>query len=250
MKHHFKPLRIAWRLLLLLLHILNGFFLALLFLREEIHPGTLAAKLTLSWHKRICKIFGVKIKTQGKINQTPTLFVVNHISWFDIPALGSVVPVHFLSKDEVNSWPIIGLLAKKAGTLFIKRGARGAAEQSLAEIIKALSNGGHVIIFPEGTTTDGTSVKRFHSRLFQAAIDAGAPVQPIALMYPHPDGVHPKAPFIGDTQFLESTLDMISEKQMAVELNFLPAIESHDYNRDELATLSHDMIHQHITTSI
>ena len=216
--------------------------MALLFLRHEIHPDTLTAKLALWWHCRICKIFGVKRIIHGEINQTPTLFVVNHISWFDIPALGSAVPVHFLSKDEINSWPIIGMIAKKAGTLFIKRGARGAAEQSVAEIAQALKNGGHVIIFPEGTTTDGTSVNRFHSRLFQAAIDADTQVQAIALLYPHPQGVHPKAPFIGDTQFIESTLDMISEKQMDVELNFLPAIKANQYTRDQLATMTRDQI--------
>ncbi|MCW8853495.1 MAG: 1-acyl-sn-glycerol-3-phosphate acyltransferase [Gammaproteobacteria bacterium] len=216
--------------------------MALLFLRHEIQPNTLTAKLALWWHRRICKIFGVSRTIHGEINQSPTLFVVNHISWFDIPALGSAVPVHFLSKDEINSWPIIGMIAKKAGTLFIKRGARGAAEQSVAEIAQALKNGGHVIIFPEGTTTDGTSVRRFHSRLFQAAIDAEAQIQPVALTYPHPEGVHPKAPFIGDTQFMESTLDMISEKQMDVKLDFLNTINAQQYTRDELASMTQEQI--------
>ncbi|MDH5473908.1 MAG: 1-acyl-sn-glycerol-3-phosphate acyltransferase, partial [Gammaproteobacteria bacterium] len=141
-----------------------------------------------------------------------------------------------------NSWPVIGLIAKKAGTLFIKRGARGAAEQSLNEITQALKNGGHVIIFPEGTTTDGTSVKKFHSRLFQAAIDAEVSVQPIAILYPHPDGVHPNAPFIGDTQFLQSTLDMISETRMDVELHFLSPVKAKQYNRDELASITREQI--------
>ena len=242
MRRHLKPLRIIWRISLLIIHILSGFTLALFFLRHEIHPDTLAAKLALWWHSRICRIFGVTRTIHGDINQLPTLFVVNHISWFDIPALGSALPVHFLSKDEINSWPVIGLIAKKAGTLFIKRGIRGAAEQSLAEITAALKHGGHVIVFPEGTTTDGTSVKRFHSRLFQAAIDANVQVQAVALLYPHPDGVHPKAPFIGDTQFLESTLGMISEKQMGVELNFLPPINADQYTRDQLATITRDQI--------
>ena len=216
--------------------------MAFLFLRHEIHPHTLSAKLAIWWHSRICRIFGVHKTTIGEINQSPTLFVVNHISWFDIPALGSALPVHFLSKDEVNSWPIIGLLAKKAGTLFIKRGVKGAAEQSLNEITQALKNGGHVIIFPEGTTTDGTSVNRFHSRLFQAAIDAEVQIQPVALLYPHPDGVHPKAPFIGDTQFLESTLSMISEPRMEVELHFLKPVSAQQHSRDQLATMARDQI--------
>ncbi len=242
MKHLKRPLRVGWRLILLIFHILLGLLLAALFLRKAIHSGTLAARLTLWWHGRLCRIFGVQCTTKGEINSNATLFVVNHISWFDIPALGSKIPVHFLSKDEINSWPVIGWLARQTGTLYIKRGRQGAAEQSINEISRTLNRGGHVIIFPEGTTTDGTSVRKFHSRLFQAAIDAGIPVQPVALRYPHPDGVHPKAPFIGDTQFLQSTLDMMSEKQMQAEIEFLPPINSHGLNRTELAKLSQQII--------
>jgi len=247
MKHLKRPVRIGWRMISLILHILLGLLLAALFLRKAIHPGTLASRLTLWWHTGLCKIFGVQCSTLGNINRPATLFVVNHISWFDIPALGSKIPVHFLSKDEINSWPIVGWLARQTGTLYIKRGRRGAAEQSINEITDTLNRGGHVIIFPEGTTTDGTSVRKFHSRLFQAAIDAGAPVQPVALRYPHPDGVHPKAPFIGDTQFLQSTLDMMSEKQMHAELEFLTPIESQGLNRTELAKQCQDRILEAIT---
>jgi len=242
MTHHFKPLRIAWRFFLLIIHIFTGLFLAALFLRKRIHPETPAANFTLWWHSRMCRIFGVNRKIYGNANKTPTLFVVNHISWFDIPALGSSVPVHFLSKDEVNSWPIIGWLARKTGTLYIKRGCRESAKQSMNDIRETLENNGHVILFPEGTTTDGTSLKRFHSRLFQAAIDAEAQVQPVAIRYPHPDGVHPKAPFIGDTQFLESTLDMMSEAKMDVALYFLESMKASDYSRDELAKAASDQI--------
>ena len=220
--------------------------MAMFFLRKVVHPGSLAATLTLWWHQRVCNIFGMQKTVSGHVNQYPTLFVINHISWFDIPSLGSSVPVHFLSKDEINSWPLVGWLATKAGTLFIKRGFKGAAEQSIKDIIQALQNGGHVIIFPEGTTTDGTSVKRFHSRLFQAAIDAKVSVQPVALSYPHPDGTHPKAPFIGDTQFIESLLDMISEKNMNVRLDFLQPVNSWEYNRDKLAELAKQQILQKI----
>lgn len=248
MIHHYKPIRIFSRITQLILHIFLGLFLAAIFLRKVIHPGTTPAKLTLWWHKRLCNIFGVRRSLTGNINNTPTLFVVNHISWFDIPSLGSFIPVHFLSKDEVNSWPLIGWLAEKAGTLFIKRGFKGAAQQSLQDITEALRNGGHVIIFPEATTTDGTSLKKFHSRLFQAAIDANTDIQPIAIRYPHPKGVHPKAPFIGDTQFIESVLDMISEKYMDVAIHCLKPISTENKSRDALAQQAREDILQFIET--
>ena len=244
MLHHLKPLRIGWRFLLLVIHIICGLLMAILFLRKLIEPNSLAARLTLWWHQRLCKIFAVNKTVEGDISTRPTLFVVNHISWFDIPALGSSVPVHFLAKNEINSWPIIGWLASRAGTLFIKRGARGAAQQSHEEIYRTLKNGGHVILFPEGTTTDGRSVRKFHSRLFQAAIDAGAQVQPVALQYPHAEGVHPAAPFIGDTQFLESSLAMMSESCMDVHLQFLPPLQAAGFNRDQLADLCQRQIRQ------
>ena len=247
MTHHLKPIRIFWRISLILLHISIGLILAIPFMRKVVHPESFPATLSLWWHQRLCNIFGMQKTMHGTINQQPTLFVVNHISWFDIPSLGSCIPVHFLSKDEINSWPFVGWLATKAGTLFIKRGVKGAAEQSIKDITLALKNGGHVIIFPEGTTTDGTSLKRFHSRLFQAAIDARAQIQAIALRYPHPDGVHPKAPFIGDTQFIDSLLDMISEKSMDVELTFLQPINAWEYKRDELAELTKQNILDKIT---
>ena len=242
MEKHLKPVRIGWRFLLLLVHILTGILLAVPFVNKSIRPGTFAATLTLWWHGRLCNIFGVRIIRQGEMNSKPTLFVVNHISWFDIPALGSQIPVHFLSKDEINSWPIIGWFAKRVGTLFIKRGARGAAQQSIQEIRQVLELGNHVIIFPEGTTTDGSSVRRFHSRLFQAAIDADVQVQAIALSYPHEQGVHPKAPFIGDTQFIESTLGMMSESNMEACVSFLPVLQARHYSRDELAQLAEDQV--------
>ena len=242
MEQHLKPIRILWRLSLLIVHIFLGLILIVPFINKSIRPDSFSATLALWWHGRLCKIFGVRVTASGEVSQTPTLFVVNHISWFDIPALGSKVPVHFLSKDEINSWPVIGWMAERMGTLFIRRGHRGAAEQSIKEIASVLKKGNHVIIFPEGTTTDGTSVKRFHSRLYQAAIDASAQVQPVALGYPHPEGVHPKAPFVGETQFLDSSLSMISEATMDVSLIFLDPLNPADYTRDELASISQQNI--------
>jgi 1-acyl-sn-glycerol-3-phosphate acyltransferase len=244
MLHHLKPLRISWRFLLLVIHLLCSLLLAVLFFRHLIKPDSLTARLSLWWHQRLCKIFAVKKSVRGEISSRPTLFVANHISWFDIPALGSSVPVHFLAKNEINSWPIIGWLASRAGTLFIKRGSKGAAQQSQQEIFNTLKQGGHIILFPEGTTTDGTSVNKFHSRLFQAAIDAHAQVQPVALQYPHADGVHPAALFIGDTQFLESTLAIMSEAAMEVRLQFLQVIDAADFTRDQLASMCQQQIRQ------
>jgi len=157
----------------------------------------------------------------------PTLFVMNHISWFDVPVLASQQPLHFLSKAEIKKWPLIGWLANRAGTLFIQRGTHGAAQKSLEEITECLQSGGSVVIFPEGTTTDGTTVKRFHGRLLQSAIDAGVKVQPIALRYPHEDGVNPLVPYIDDMTFMDSLLGLTRASPLEVELTFLTPISNH-----------------------
>ncbi len=161
------------------------------------------------------------------MNSQPTLFVMNHISWFDIPVLASQKPLHFLSKAEVKSWPVIGWFTAKAGTLFIQRGVSGAAENSLKEITQCLESAGSVVVFPEGTTTDGSSLKKFHGRLLQAAINAGVEIQPIALRYPYKNGINPHVPYIGDLTFMDSVFGLTRSKPLNIELHFLSPINEH-----------------------
>lgn len=220
LKGHLKLLR-------LILHLFSGLFTALLFLRQGIHQQPRAEKLFVNWNRKLCNLFHAQISCHGKMQDEATLYVMNHISWFDIPVLASQQPLHFLSKSEVARWPLIGWLTRRSGTLFIERGVHGAAQKSIEEIVHCLQQGGSVVIFPEGTTTDGSSVKRFHSRLFQAAIDAGVKVQPIALRYPYHNGINPYVPYIEQMTFMQSVLGLMHSKTLQVELNFLPAIDAH-----------------------
>ncbi len=215
------------KLLRLILHLLGGLFLALLFLRQGIHQQPRAERLFLNWNRKLCTLFHAQISCHGKMQDEATLYVMNHISWFDIPLLASQQPLHFLSKSEVANWPLIGWLTRRSGTLFIERGVHGAAQKSIAEIVHCLQQGGSVVFFPEGTTTDGSSVKRFHSRLFQAAIDAGVKVQPIALRYPYHNGINPYVPYIEQMTFMQSVLGLMHSETLQVELSFLPAIDAH-----------------------
>lgn len=161
------------------------------------------------------------------MNPEATLYVMNHISWFDIPALASQQPLHFLSKAEVKSWPLIGWFTQRAGTLFIQRGAAGAAENSLNEITQCLKDGGSVVVFPEGTTTDGSSLRNFHGRLLQAAINAKVKLQPIALRYPYKESINPHVPYIDEMTFMDSVMGLTKSKPLKVELHFLEPIDIH-----------------------
>lgn len=160
---------------------------------------------------------------------------MNHISWFDIPVLASQKPLHFLSKAEVRAWPVIGWFTAKAGTLFIQRGVTGAAENSLNEITSCLKDGGSVVVFPEGTTTDGSSLRNFHGRLLQAAINAQVKIQPVALRYPYKNSINPHVPYIDDMTFMDSVMGLTQSKPLHVELYFLPPLDAH-LNSAESAT--------------
>ncbi len=244
MKALLRTLRISWRTLLLFAHILLGIILTLLFVNRDLPPGSRASRLTLWWHARACGIFGASLQRHGEINPGTTLYVCNHISWFDIPALGSQLPAHFLSKDEVARWPVVGWFATRTGTLYIRRGASGAAQRSMNEIRDTLQQGGNVILFAEGTTSDGSTVRRFHSRLLQAAIDAGAQVQPVAITYPHPQGVHPHAPFLDDTNLAESAGGIMGGEPMQVRIECLAPVNAADYGRNQLASICEAQIRE------
>ena len=220
-------LKLGWKVLRLNLHLVSGVILAHFYLRNGIHKQQTASAHYLKWNRGVCNIFHATISTHGSMQSEATLYVMNHISWFDIPVLASQQPLHFLSKAEVKSWPLIGWLADRAGTLFIQRGRHGAAQQSLEEITGCLQSGGSVVIFPEGTTTDGKNVRKFHGRLLQAAIDAQVKIQPIALRYPHKQGVNPNVPYIGEMTFMDSLLGLTRANPLDVELYFLPPIDSH-----------------------
>lgn len=113
----------------------------------------------------------------------PMLLVANHISWLDIVVLHAVCHCRFVAKSDVKHWPLVGTLATGAGTLYIERASRRDAMRVVHHMAQALQNGDTLAIFPEGTTGDGSRLLPFHANLFQSAISACAPVQPVALQF-------------------------------------------------------------------
>ncbi len=224
-----KSFALGFKIVQISLHLLYGLIvISIIAPKNGINNSKSASNALIKWNIKLCKIFNAEILTQGKMNDQATLYVMNHISWFDIPVLASQQTLHFLSKAEIKKWPFIGSFAVKVGTLFIQRGAKGAAENSLNEITNQLKTGGNVIVFPEGTTTDGTSLKKFHSRLLQAAINAQVTIQPIALRYPGNDEtVNPDVAYTDDITFIESVIKLIKSKKLNVELHFLEPIDDH-----------------------
>ena len=169
------------------------------------------------------------------------LLVSNHVSWLDIVVLGGLTHTDFLSKHEVRKWPLIGWLAARAGTLFIRRG-NGETATISAQIAQRLREDGLLTLFPEGTTTDGREVRPFFSRLFAAAIDTGTDVMPVALRY-HIDGAFdPVAPYT-DKQSLGANLrGLIGRERTQVHVVFGEPISLRDHSRKEVAELARSAI--------
>jgi 1-acyl-sn-glycerol-3-phosphate acyltransferase len=109
--------------------------------------------------------------------------VANHISWLDILVMHAARHCRFVSKSDVRDWPLVGMLATGAGTLFIERTRRKDALRMVKDMADAMRNGDVVAIFPEGTTSDGRELLPFHANLIQAAILANAPVQPLSIQF-------------------------------------------------------------------
>ena len=155
---------------------------------------------------------------------TGTLVTANHVSWLDIPAVLAVEPVRVVAKSDVRAWPVIGLLAARGGTLFIDRNRLRRLPATVAEIADTLRDGQSVLVFPEGSTWCGRTQGRFYPASFQAAIDAGAPVRPVALRYRLADGtVTTAAAFVGDDTLIASVLRVVATRGLVAELVVGPA---------------------------
>ena len=240
-----KKLRLYLRLLRLLVVIGLGAALAagvsLLerLVRHDLMPTR--QRLTRWFLARLSAALPFRLTVQGELPQQPMLWVSNHVSWTDIPLLGMLAPLSFLSKAEVRAWPVAGWLAHKAGTLFIRRGSgdSGLVNQQLN---RHLRRGRHLLIFPEGTTTDGQALRTFHGRLLSSAIDSGVAVQPVAIRYLRDGQPCSVAPFIGDDDMLSHLLRLLDSESAQVQVQLLTPIASRDLSRNALARQAQEAV--------
>jgi len=192
------------------------------------------------WCIYICAILGVRIRQQGTPLSVPGLIVSNHVSWLDIIVLGALGPFGFVSKYEVAEWPVVGYLASQTGTLFLRRGDRESTRLIASDMTSRLKNGHFLIFFPEGTSSPGTRVLRFHARLFQPALDAGVEVQAVAVAYR--DEARSVAPFIGDDEFLPHLWRVMALTEIPVDVLFCEPLKTERQDRKTLSELTHRQV--------
>lgn len=234
------PLRIA-RIARLIAHLFRGLLIAA-FRYGGMDEATQRATIR-RWARAALTSLGVTVRVEGLPSAAPAealparcLLVANHVSWLDILVLLSVCPAIFVAKSEIRGWPLVGWLCARVGTLFIERGRRRSARHTSKVMADAMAGGALVCIFPEGTTTDGLALARFHAALFQPAVDAGAMVQPVALRYAQRNGHYSAAPnYVGDTSFLSSLWSTTSARHLVAQLSFLDPLQTAGRDRRDLA---------------
>lgn len=188
----------------------------------------------------IGRLVGLRVTIEGKPAGRDVLYVANHISWLDILAIGGTAPVRFIAKNQIANWPLVGKLAKLGGTVFVARERRGATREQADTIVTALGEGRPVMLFAEGGTGDGSIVRPFRASLFVSAVEAGRPVQPVAIdygpgrmRYAWPPGM----------SFADEAKRMLNRAEpVPVTLRFLPPLDPHVLDRKALAARSQEAI--------
>ena len=233
-----------YRAVSLVLHLFAGLFEVALFF--PVYGKSRRSRAVSRWSARLLAVLNVRPSMRGSpplIANRAAVLVANHVSWLDIQLIHSVWQVRFVAKSEVRRWPLIGWLSARTGTLFIERGKNRHAARINQSIHAAFQQGDAIGVFPEGSTTDGMELTRFHASLLQPAVDEGAMVYPVALRYLDEAGnINVNASYVGDTTLTESLRLIFGQRTIRAELMFLPAIDARGKTRRELAAQTQSAI--------
>lgn len=173
--------------------------------------------------------------------------LANHISWIDVFALLGTLPSRFVAKSEIGRWPLVGWLVTLVGTLYIERGRRHAVAVMNHHVRERLKRGESIVVFGEGTTTDGFSLLPFHSNLIAPALEVGCEIWPVALRYTDRGVQTPAAKFVGEMSLVTSLWNILVARDIAVEVACLPAFPaSTDCTRHQLAHRARVAVAQHL----
>ena len=234
-------LRLAWRFLRVILHLLVGLTTcALVFpwARRRLREAA-----TRRWSRQLLRICNVRLeRAPGAPALAHALFVANHVSWLDIFVINAMYPCRFVAKAEIRAWPVLGWLAAAAGTVFLARGNRRELRHIFKGLVAVLAQGERVAFFPEGTVSAQGSLLPFHANLFEAAVDAHVAVQPCALAYLDAGGAwHRSVDYAGDVSFVQSLVAVLSGPPVRARLACLAPIDA-GHDRRALAAAAQQAI--------
>jgi 1-acyl-sn-glycerol-3-phosphate acyltransferase len=233
--------RIIWRAFFLMLYVLITLIVVPILFMPGVNKLPQNRQLASLLYRRIYHALNIKLIITGTPSNEPALWVCNHISWLDILLLAGNHTVDFIAKSDVGKWPFIGHLVRKSGTLLINRDNKFQAYRSLPLIQQRISKGPPVIIFPEGTTTVGTTTLPFKPMFYEAAVRENAVIQPIALYYLDGDSTNQAKKLTDSVAFIDqdsigsSLKKILQQHEIIAHLHFLPVISAHQYHRKALA---------------
>jgi 1-acyl-sn-glycerol-3-phosphate acyltransferase len=203
------------------------------------------------WCRNVLDILDIRMIVQGQAppgRVQAVLFVANHISWMDILLLNACQRVRFVAKEEVRSWPFIGWIAARTGTLFLRRTSTHQLARVMKSTAASLRRGDCIAIFPEGTTTDGSSVQAFHSGLFESAIEAKSLIWPIGISYRRLNGtLDTDIAFLGSESLISSVLNVLSRPTTQARLWFSSPLGSSVGDHRRLTALCRSAVEQSLT---
>jgi 1-acyl-sn-glycerol-3-phosphate acyltransferase len=245
-----KLLRVAVRLPAMIFLLLLGLFiLFVLFPRWEYAQQRLMIKRWSGWLLTSVGVVPHELKQANAQTLStvtgPVLLAANHVSWLDIFVINAIQPAHFVAKSDIRSWPLVGSLCDRSGTIFVERSRRTAVREVLQVMADRLTKQGIVAVFPEGTTGDMYSLQPFHSNFLQAAVTSKASIVPLGIAYKKADGnVADAVQFIGDTTFVASAIKIMSQPKIIAHLIITQAIIVSEQTRHELCEATQQQISQ------
>jgi 1-acyl-sn-glycerol-3-phosphate acyltransferase len=244
-----SPFIRALRLARMALHIAQG-LATLAFVFPRVAPSR-RNRLVRAWDRKLLAIFGVRMKVDTphgfEIAHPKRLYLGNHVSWLDVYALQAITAARFVAKSELAAWPVLGRLIRAAGTVFIERGKRSDTRRINATLRKHLEEGEVIAVFPEGTTSDGRDVQKFHANLLQAALDAGAEIVPFCLRYTDAKGRFTLATaYVGDMSLWDSLKLTLREPWLHCELTLFAPLETAGRDRRQLAHAAETLVRQRL----
>jgi 1-acyl-sn-glycerol-3-phosphate acyltransferase len=225
------------------------FMIALQWGLAKVAPSRWGAA-SVGYYRFLCRLLRIRIRVQGvPVTGTPVLIVSNHVSWADIVVLGAVAPMVFVAKRDVAGWPLIGTAARVQKVVFVDRERRQQTGNTVNEMAQRLSEGHPVVLFAEGTSSDGNRVLPFRTALIGAAAAARddaaiatLALQPLSICYPGLGGLpmgraqRPRVAWYGDLDFLPHLKDFIRRNDVDAVVSFGPPVTvAADHDRKTMA---------------
>lgn len=194
------------------------------------------------WSAGLMRAFGFTVRRYGTPLPGAVLFVANHVSWIDIELFHSQLWAGFVSKAEVEKWPLVGKLASLGGTIYHHRGSQDSLHGVMHQMVLRLQEGRPVAVFPEGRTTSGDGVGTFHARIFQPAVLANVPAQPVALRYGVGGEAQTIVAFAPGETFMGNFVRLLGEPSRVAEVHFLEPVSASEDGRRRMAEACRERI--------